>query len=61
MAGQTVSNKSIKFNTKLLNGENVNNIKLTIKTYRTRLGLATKIHRTSIDKESFQGENQFST
>ena len=52
MADQIVSGKSLKFNTKLLKGSDVNNINLTVKTYGTRYGLASKFHDIRLDQES---------
>lgn len=61
MAGQILSGESLKFNSKILKGGDVNNINLTVKTYRTKTGLATKMHSVRLDQESQKDANYFST
>lgn len=61
MAEQIISGKSLKFNTKLLKEANENHINLTVKTYDSKNGLATKMHQTRIDDESGKGYDPFST
>ena len=52
MADQILQGKPIKFNTRLFMSQDSSTINLTLKTYKTKRGLATKIHKTSIEQEA---------
>ena len=59
MADNFLNGRVQEFNANLLMNKDQNNISLTLKTYNTKRGLATRIHRTDIDIEQARKQVNF--
>lgn len=59
MADNLIEGRPITFSSSVLVDRDQNQLNLTLKSYQTKHGLATKIHSTNFDEESMAKKTNF--